>query len=79
MARRDALGIALIWVAWLGAILVTLAIGLVAGVYHWSPGWYLQHGIYPLFAWDYNLYRLIADYGYPAHRVGQEYAFFPLW
>ena len=77
--RREALAIGLVWLAWLGAILATLGIGLAAGVYHWSGGWYVSHGIYPLFAWDYNLYRLIADQGYPAHRVGQEYAFFPLW
>jgi hypothetical protein len=79
VGRRDALWIAGLWAAWLGVILVTLGIGLAAGAYHWSGGWYVSHGIYPLFAWDYNLYRLIADQGYPAHRVGQEYAFFPLW
>jgi hypothetical protein len=79
VTRRDALSIGTVWAAWLAAILVTLALGLAAGAYHWSGGWYETHGIYPLFAWDYNLYRLIADLGYPAHRVGQEYAFFPLW
>jgi len=79
VGRRDALRIGLVWLVWLGAILATLGIGLAAGAYHWSGGWYETHGIYPLFAWDYNLYRLIADLGYPAHRVGQEYAFFPLW
>ncbi|HKG44982.1 MAG TPA: hypothetical protein VKB10_12170 [Gaiellaceae bacterium] len=79
MSHRDVLRIAVVWAAWLGAILVTVAIGLAAGAYHWSGGWYETHGIYPLFAWDYNLYRLISDLGYPAHRVGQEYAFFPLW
>jgi hypothetical protein len=77
--RRDWLSIGVIWLAWLAAILVTVELGLAAGAYHWSGGWYEDHGIYPLFAWDYNLYRLIADNGYPAHRVGQEYAFFPLW
>ncbi len=79
MPGRVALRIGLIWVAWLGALLIALGIGLAAGVYHWTGGWYEMRGIYPLFAWDYNLYRLIADIGYPAHRVGQEYAFFPLW
>ena len=79
MPRRDWLSIGVIWLAWLAAILVTVELGLAAGAYHWSGGWYEDHGIYPLFAWDYNLYRLIADNGYPAHRVGQEYAFFPLW
>jgi len=79
VSHRDVLRIAVVWAAWLGAILVTVAIGLAAGAYHWSGGWYETHGIYPLFAWDYNLYRLISDLGYPAHRVGQEYAFFPLW
>jgi hypothetical protein len=79
VGRRDAVGIGLVWLAWLGAILAAVGIGLAAGAYHWSPGWYETHGLYPLFAWDYNLYRLVADFGYPAHRVGQEYAFFPLW
>jgi hypothetical protein len=79
VSRRDSVRIGLVWFVWLGAILAAVAIGLAAGTYHWSGGWYEDHGIYPLFAWDYNLYRLIADNGYPAHRVGQEYAFFPLW
>jgi hypothetical protein len=79
LGRGDALRISLVWLAWLAAILATLGVGLAAGAYHWSGGWYETHGIYPLFAWDYNLYRLIADNGYPPHRVGQEYAFFPLW
>lgn len=79
MARRDAVRIGLVWLAWLGAILATLGIGLAAGAYVWSPGWYLRTGLWPLYAWDYNWYDHIARDGYPVGRGGREYAFFPLW
>ncbi len=67
------------WAVWLGAILVTLAIGLAAGAYVWAPGWVQHEGLWPLFAWDYNWYDHIARDGYPGGRGGREYAFFPLW
>jgi hypothetical protein len=76
--RRDAL-IGLVWLAWLGALLATVGIGLAAGAYHWQLGWYEHQGLWPLFAWDYNWYELIARSGYPAHAGGRQYAFFPLW
>lgn len=78
MRRRDA-RIGLVWLAWLGAVLATVAIGLAAGAYHWHPGWYEHQGLWPLFSWDYNWYELIARAGYPAHLVERQYAFFPLW
>jgi hypothetical protein len=79
VGRRDALGIGLVWLAWLGAILAAVGIGLAAGAYHWSPGWYQDDGLWPLFAWDYNWYDHIARDGYPGGHGGREYAFFPLW
>jgi hypothetical protein len=79
VGRRDALRIGLVWLAWLGAVLVTLAIGLGAGAYVHAPGWLERHGLWPLFAWDYNWYEHIARDGYPGGNGGREYAFFPLW
>ena len=78
MRRRDAL-IGLTWLAWLAAVLAAVAIGLAAGAYVWQAGWYEHHGLWPLYAWDYNWYELIARSGYPAHQGGRQYAFFPLW
>jgi hypothetical protein len=77
--RRDSARIALVWLAWLGALLATVGIGLAAGAYHWHVGWYEHRGLWPLFSWDYNWYELIAVAGYPAHVGGRQYAFFPLW
>jgi hypothetical protein len=71
--------VGLVWLGWLAAVLATVAIGLAAGAYTWSPGWYEDNGLWPLFTWDYNWYRLIADAGYPAGHGGRSYAFFPLW
>jgi hypothetical protein len=77
--RRGALAVGLVWLGWLGAVLLTVAVGLAAGAYALVPGWLTHHGLWPLFAWDYNWYHLIAYYGYPQGRAGHEYAFFPLW
>ena len=77
--RRDSPRIAVVWLAWLGAALATVGIGLAAGAYHRQLGWYEHHGLWPLYAWDYNWYELIARSGYPAHAGGRQYAFFPLW
>jgi len=76
---RDALRIAVVWLVWLGAVLVTLAIGLAAGAYVRQPGWILHDGLWPLYAWDYNWYVNIARNGYPDGLGGRQYAFFPLW
>jgi hypothetical protein len=76
---RQAFGVGLVWLAWLSAVLLTVAIGLSAGAYVWRPGWYEHQGLRPLFAWDYNYYAGIARTGYPSGRGGREYAFFPLW
>jgi hypothetical protein len=77
--RRDSPRIAVVWLAWLGAALATVGIGLAADAYHWQLGWYEHQGLWPLYAWDYNWYELIARSGYPAHVGGRQYAFFPLW
>jgi hypothetical protein len=79
VTRRDALRIAAVWAVWLGAILVTVAIGLAAGAYHWSLGWVEHRGLWPLYSWDYNWYVLIARTGYTPFQQGRQYAFFPLW
>ena len=44
-----------------------------------APGWSEHKGLWPLFAWDFNWYDVIAHSGYPARHVGRQYAFFPLW
>jgi hypothetical protein len=79
LGRRDALRIGAVWLGWLGAVLAALGIGLAAGAYTWKPGWLEHAGLWPLFAWDFNWYDLIARDGYPAGRGGRQYAFFPLW
>ena len=79
MGRRDALRIAAVWLAWLGALLTALGIGLAAGAYTWEPGWLEHKGLWPLFAWDFNWYDVIGQAGYPGGHVDRQYAFFPLW
>jgi hypothetical protein len=76
---RDSVRIALVWLVWLGALLASVGIGLAAGAYHLRLGWSEHKGLWPLYAWDYNWYEAIARAGYPAHTVGRQYAFFPLW
>jgi hypothetical protein len=79
VGRRDAAAIGLVWLLWLGAVLATVAIGLAAGAYVFQPGWSEHHGLWPLYAWDFNWYDSIGQAGYPAHMGGRQYAFFPLW
>jgi hypothetical protein len=79
VTRREALRIAAVWLAWLGALLTALAIGLAAGAYTWAPGWLEHKGLWPLFAWDFNWYDVIGQAGYPGGQVDRQYAFFPLW
>ena len=77
--RREVLAVGLVWLAWLGAILLTVTIGLASGAYTFAQGWSIHHGLWPLFAWDYNWYHFVAYGGYPAAQGGRQYAFFPLW
>jgi hypothetical protein len=77
--RREALAVGLVWLAWLGAVLLTVALGLTTGAYTLASGWSIHHGLWPLFAWDYNWYHFVAYGGYPDGQGGRQYAFFPLW
>lgn len=77
--RSEDAAIGLVWLAWLGAALTTVAIGLAAGAYTFRLGWTIHRGLWPLFAWDYNWYHLVAYLGYPDGQGGRPYAFFPLW
>ncbi|HEX3267621.1 MAG TPA: hypothetical protein VHQ98_06540 [Gaiellaceae bacterium] len=77
--RCEALAVGLVWLAWLGAVLLTVAIGLEAGAYTFASGWSIHEGLWPLYAWDYNWYHLVAYGGYPEGQGGRQYAFFPLW
>ena len=70
MTRRDAARISLIWLAWLGALLAALGIGLAAGAYTWAPGWLEHKGLWPLFAWDFNWYDFIGNAGYGIEGYG---------
>ncbi|MDP9231549.1 MAG: hypothetical protein M3O73_02155 [Actinomycetota bacterium] len=77
--RREVLAVGLVWLVWFGAVLLTVAIGLAAGAYTFAQGWSIHHGLWPLFAWDYNWYHFVAYGGYPDGQGGRQYAFFPLW
>jgi hypothetical protein len=77
--RREALAVGLVWLVWLGAVFLTVTIGLAAGAYTFAEGWSIHHGPWPLFAWDYNWYHYVAYGGYPEGQGGRQYAFFPLW
>ncbi len=77
--RREVLAVGLVWLVWLGAVLLTVAVGLAAGAYTLAPGWSIHRGLWPLFAWDYNWYHFVAYGGYPDAQGGRQYAFFPLW
>jgi hypothetical protein len=77
--RSEDVAVGLVWLAWLGAVLTTVALGLAAGAYTLGVGWSIHHGLWPLFAWDYNWYHLVAYLGYPDGHGGRQYAFFPLW
>jgi hypothetical protein len=79
LGRRDASAVGIVWLVWLGAVIAAVGIGLAAGAYVWRLGWSEHHGLWPIYAWDYNWYDRIARDGYPAGHGGREYAFFPLW
>jgi hypothetical protein len=66
----------LIWLAWAAGVAAVLALGDATGLVEESerPGSFL----WPLFAWDFDLYRYVADNGY-RHGETPEYAFFPVW
>jgi hypothetical protein len=67
-----------IWCAWAIGIVVTLALGRVTGAIG-APHGRVGDALWPLWSWDYDLYRYVADHWYTADRVDPTYAFFPLW
>jgi hypothetical protein len=67
-----------IWLAWALGVAVTLAIGRLTGAIgaaHGRVGGFL----WPLWSWDFDLYRFVAHHGYTQGHVDPTYAFFPLW
>ena len=66
-----------IWLAWAGAVVVTVAIALEAGAYVRAASW-PKTPLFPFFSWDFSWYEGIAQRGYPA-VADAHYAFFPLW
>lgn len=81
LGRRPYLTALVVWAAWLGGVLVVLAVGVgtgaIADPHH---AWFHYGGfLWPLFSWDFGWYHSIAIRGYPAGHAGREYAFFPLW
>jgi hypothetical protein len=67
-----------IWLAWAFAIVVTLAIGRATGAIG-PPHGRVGGELWPLWSWDYDLYRYVAHHWYTADHVDPTYAFFPLW
>jgi hypothetical protein len=65
LAARSLAATAAVWLVWLGAVLLTIAIGLAAGVYALKVGWAVHDGVWPLLTWDYDWYYSIACLGYP--------------
>ena len=73
---RRALWVLLVWAAWLAAIVAVLAAGRATGVVEESDR--PQGFLWPLFAWDFDLYAYVAENGYRAGDT-PAFAFFPLW
>jgi hypothetical protein len=67
-----------IWCAWALGVAITLGIGRLTGAIgpaHGRVGGFL----WPLWSWDFDLYRFVSHHGYTAGHVDPTYAFFPLW
>src|SRR4051795_11338127 len=67
-----------VWLAWAAAVVAVLAVARAGGYYgSAAPG---RHGgfLWPLFSWDYDLYRYVAVHGYTPFP-SPTFAFFPLW
>jgi hypothetical protein len=73
---RGARWVLLVWAAWLAAIAGVLAVGAGVGLVESSER--PQRFLWPLFAWDYDLYAYVAENGYRAGDT-PAFAFFPLW
>src|SRR6266576_2286495 len=64
--------------AWAGAVVATVAIGIAGGVYDRSKAGVPGTTLFPFFSWDFGWYNAIAHHGYPP-VADRFYAFFPLW
>src|SRR2546429_9224197 len=64
--------------AWAGAVVATVAIGIAGGVYDRSKAGVPGTTLVPFFSWDFGWYNAIAHHGYPP-VADRFYAFFPLW
>ena len=64
--------------AWAGAVVATVAIGVASGVYDHSKEGVVGTTLFPFFSWDFGWYNAIAHHGYPP-VADRFYAFFPLW
>jgi hypothetical protein len=78
LVRRPYVHVVAIWMAWAGAVVATVAIGLAAGVYDHSKEGVVGTTLFPFFSWDFGWYNAIAHHGYPP-VADRFYAFFPLW
>jgi len=66
-----------VWAAWLGGVILVLAAGAVLGIIG-GAGDRPQGFLWPLFSWDFDLYRYVSVHGYIEGDT-PAYAFFPLW
>src|SRR5438874_8389391 len=64
--------------AWAGAVVATVAIGIASWVYDRSKAGVPGTTLFPFFSWDFGWYNAIAHHGYPP-VADRFYAFFPLW
>lgn len=78
LVQRPYLVVTAIWMAWAGAVVATVAIGMAAGEYDRSREGVTGTPLFPFFSWDFGWYNAIAHHGYPA-VADRFYAFFPLW
>ena len=76
--RRAYVHVFAIWMAWAGAVVATVAIGIASGVYDRSKAGVPGTTLFPFFSWDFGWYNAIAQHGYPP-VADRFYAFFPLW
>ena len=76
--RRAYVHVFAIWMAWAGAVVATVAIGIAGGVYDRSKAGVPGTTLFPFFSWDFGWYNAIAHHGYPP-VADRFYAFFPLW
>ena len=67
-----------IWCAWALGVVAALAAGRLTGAIGAARG-RVGGFLWPLWSWDFDLYRFVSHHGYTAGHVDPTYAFFPLW